>query len=85
MSGDEEKVQSIAEEILQYLNRRPLASDSLDGITHWWLVQQSIMKNRELVEQAVEKLVEEGKLTKSERQGHEVLYSAAPQMKTDES
>ncbi len=60
----EDNVDSIAEEIMAYLRERPMASDSLDGITHWWLVQQAITKNMELVEQALEQLTEEGKILK---------------------
>ena len=60
------------------------ASDSLDGIAHWWLVQQSLMKNRQLVEQALEQLVREGKLSKTTRKGQEAQYSAGPKLKDDE-
>ncbi len=77
-------VESIAEEILAYLRQRPLATDSLDGITHWWLVQQSLWKNRQLVEQALERLVEQGKLSKTSREGQQDSYSAGPQLNADE-
>ncbi len=71
----EDDVDSIAADIMTYLHRRPLASDSLDGITHWWLVEQAIERNRKLVEQALARLTEERKLVKRTAINSEALYS----------
>ena len=77
-------VKSIAAEIMAYLNRRPMASDSLDGITHWWLVQQEIEKNINLVEQALEHLANEGKITKKVNINSDAIYSLNPTQSDDE-
>ena len=71
----QEEVLSIAAEIMAYLQIRPMASDSLDGITHWWLVQQAIVKNRNLVEQALVQLAQEGKVVARKGPNSEPIYS----------
>jgi len=74
----EDDVNSIAAEIMTYLHRRPMASDSLDGITHWWLVEQAIVKNKKLVEQALAHLAHEGKVVKRISSDSEAIYSLDP-------
>lgn len=71
----EDDVNSIAAEIMAYLHRRPMASDSLDGITHWWLVEQAIVKNKKLVEKALAHLTHEGKVVKKVSSDSEAIYS----------
>jgi len=77
---EEEDVKSVATEIMMYLHQRPMASDSLEGITYWWLVQQAILKNKELVEQALEQLEKEGILSK-ENNHRNTIYSLNPNFK----
>ncbi len=74
----DDDVNSVAAEIMTYLHRRPMASDSLDGITHWWLVQQAIVKNKRLVEQALTHLAQEGKIVKRIGSNSEAIYSLDP-------
>ncbi len=76
--GEEDDVESVAAEIMRYLQERPMASDSLDGIAHWWLVQQAIAKNIDLVEQALEHLVNEGKVSKKINTNSDAIYSLNP-------
>ena len=79
--GEEDEVRSVAAEIMRYLQERPMASDSLDGITHWWLVQQAIEKNLSLVEQALEELAKEGKISKQVNTNSDAIYSLNPAYK----
>jgi hypothetical protein len=72
---DEDDINLIATEIMTYLNQRPMASDSLEGIAQWWLVQQAIAKNVELVGQALELLVTEGKVLQRKNTSNRVTYS----------
>lgn len=74
----EDDVHSIAAEIMTYLHRRPMASDSLDGITHWWLVEQAIVKNKKLVEEALAHLAHEGKVVKRISSDSRAIYSLDP-------
>jgi len=61
----EDDINKIAAEVMEYLQQRPMASDTLDGVVNWWLLQQSIMKNKSLVEQVLEHLAEQGKVSKT--------------------
>ncbi len=70
-----DEVNTIAGEIMAYLEKRPMASDSLDGISNWWLVQQAIVKNISKVEQALEKLISEGKISKTMNTSQNAIYS----------
>ena len=42
-------IDSVEFEIMAYLVKHPMASDSLVGITQWWLQQQAIEKNKILL------------------------------------
>lgn len=81
----EDDVKSIAAEIMMYLQQRPMASDTLDGIAHWWLVQQEIEKNIGQVEQALEQLTVEGKVSRKMNTGSKVIYSLNPAHKPTKS
>jgi len=70
----EDDVHSIAAEIMNYLQQRPMAADTLDGIAYWWLVQQAITRHVGLVEQALEHLVREGKIAKDLSEQRDTIY-----------
>ena len=70
----EDDVNTIAADIMEYLQQRPMASDTLDGVVHWWLLEQSIMRNKRLVEQALEQLAEQGKVSKTINANREAVY-----------
>ena len=57
---DEERVKQVADEIKRYLTQRPTASDSLQGITSWWLERQRIAENILTVQLALQCLKDEG-------------------------
>ena len=73
----EDDVDIIAEDIMEYLSRRPMASDTLEGVVHWWLLQQSIVQKKILVERALEKLTEQGKVSKTINANQDAVYSLA--------
>ena len=75
-------VKSIGAEIMMYLQQRPMASDTLDGIAHWWLVQQEIEKNIDQVKQALEQLTDEGKISAKMNANSNVIYSLNPTHKS---
>jgi hypothetical protein len=79
----DDDVNTIAAEIMEYLQKRPMASDSLEGVMHWWLMQQSIMKNKNLVEQALEQLAEQGKVSKNINPNRETFYSLKEALKPE--
>ena len=57
-------VSLIAREILNYLANNQEASDNLEGITHWWLLKQSVYRNVKDVREALGELLELGYLTR---------------------
>ncbi len=71
-------IKLITAKIMTYLRQHPLASDSLEGVSHWWLVQQEIKKDTDLVEQALEHLAREGKLTRKMNSNRESIYGLTP-------
>jgi hypothetical protein len=55
-----ERVDSVARELESYLEIQPHASDSLEGISTWWISKQCIHYELEVVRAALEKLVSAG-------------------------
>ena len=76
------EVDMVAEQIARYLESRPNAVDSLDGIVHWWLLKQKIEESSEVVQTAVDALVDEGVVEKIERNG-KIFYTSTRQVKSD--
>jgi len=56
----------VATKILRYLTEHPEASDTADGILEWWLLKQSILDEKKVVEKALKWLVEEKLIIKVE-------------------
>jgi|WetSurSiteA1Bulk_404760.scaffolds.fasta_scaffold48141_2 hypothetical protein len=50
----------ISQEILEYLGKHPDASDTLAGITEWWLLNQRISYEMKRVKEAISKLIKDG-------------------------
>jgi hypothetical protein len=70
-------VATVAETIQRYLDAHPNAADSVEGITRWWLTRQRYEEAIKIVEQALERLVAEGKVAKTVTAEGTVLYSCA--------
>ncbi|MBV8686514.1 MAG: hypothetical protein JO238_07495 [Alphaproteobacteria bacterium] len=63
-------------ELLGYIERRPQACDTIDGIINWWLYDQRQTIGRATVLEAVSGLVREGALEEQRGPGGEILYAA---------
>jgi hypothetical protein len=50
----------IAQDVLAYLVEHPQAQDTLEGITHWWLLEQEIIRRTADVRSALAELVAKG-------------------------
>ena len=55
-------VSSIAREILSYLVENQEAKDNLEGITHWWLLKQSVRRSVSDVRVVLGELIDMGYL-----------------------
>ena len=67
---------AVAGEILSYLGKHPQASDTLEGIVEWWLLQQKIEYQTKVVRDALAELVERGFLVKEVTRDSRVHYRA---------
>jgi hypothetical protein len=68
----------IAEEILDYLFKHPEASDTLEGITEWWLLSQRISYEMKRVKAAVLKLIEERWIIEIKGKNSTIRYRLNP-------
>ncbi len=57
-----DQVSEIEHAVLSYLDRHPLAADTLDGITRWWLPEQRYVTAEARIEQVLQQLVSDGVL-----------------------
>lgn len=62
-----ERVDRVAQEILLYLETCPQAADSLEGIAVWWISQQRIHSELEVVRAALERLSGSGAISEDGR------------------
>ena len=68
--------QDIVRALRDYLDRRPDAADSIDGIHRWWLPAALHDGAPELVEAAVAALVADGTLRSVVQEDGRVIYSS---------
>lgn len=66
--------QQIAYHILDYLAENPDAQDTLKGISEWWLSGQPGRHNAAAVEESVARLVTDGLVIASAREGTQTYY-----------
>ncbi|MBN8998527.1 MAG: hypothetical protein J0H54_03810 [Rhizobiales bacterium] len=64
-------------EILSYLERRPHAVDTLDGIAEWWIDAQRARIARATVLAALDQLVAQGEVEKRVLSPSTVVYAKA--------
>jgi hypothetical protein len=68
----------LRDQVLSYLRRNPRAMDTIEGITHWWLLEERIILAERAVQEALGQLVAEGWVLKEKRLDGHVFYSANP-------
>jgi DNA-binding HxlR family transcriptional regulator len=72
---------AVAGEILSYLEKHPQASDTLEGIVEWWLLQQKIEYQTKVVRDALAELIKRGFLVKEVTKDSRVRYRATENTK----
>jgi len=82
--SDEIKVTRIASDIARYLEDRPNAADTLDGITKWWLLRQRIEESDALVREALDHLISESVVVRKRNLDGDYVYSSAKPPPHDE-
>ena len=73
---EERQIQELVQSIRTYLSQRPDAADTLEGITRWWVRSASLDLSPQLVEAALEILIQEGVVTTT-HVGGRLLYRGA--------
>ena len=71
----DDDTQYVASEVLEYLMNYPNAADSLEGITTWWLGRQRYESALNTVQNALDMLVADNKVVKSQASGDRIIYS----------
>jgi hypothetical protein len=71
-----ENVQAVAAEILQYLVAHPLARDTVEGVLKWWLPTHPVPRTKAMVQEALDLLVAQSRLTKRVITHSEDVYGA---------
>lgn len=64
----------IAHEILAYLLDHPKARDTIDGIVDWWLLEQEIKWQKEMVKEVLEELVGRGMVLEYKGEDSRIHY-----------
>jgi hypothetical protein len=71
---EQERVRETAGVIGRYLSTRPQATESVEGVAKWWLIRQRYEDSLELVQLALDLLVEMGELERVPVAGGKFLY-----------
>jgi hypothetical protein len=69
----------ISQEILEYLGKHPDASDTLAGITEWWLLNQRISYEMKRVKEAISKLITHGWIIEIKGKDRTIRYRLNPE------
>ena len=72
----------ISQEILDYLRQHPNASDTLEGIAEWWLLNKRIHDEVRKVKEAVSSLVAQGWLVEIKGKDSLIRYRLRHERKT---
>ena len=78
MSPDQRLIESLADEIFDYLTQNPRAADGIDGIAQWWLNSERRGGTLERVQAALDVLEQRGVVRRSVLTDGHVIYALAP-------
>lgn len=68
----------ITRKILRYLMRHPHAQDTVEGIAHWWLLEEQIREGVRQVRAALEQLTSAGLISEIRRADSTIVYRLNP-------
>lgn len=80
---DAGRAAEIVKQIMSYFLRNPTATDSLEGIAHWRLLEEAIHRNVFATEEALQWLVKEGYLLEIDRPRSRRLFRLNPARQKD--
>ena len=82
--NNSDRREQIEQLILSYLKRNPDASDTLEGITRWWVEMERINSSVEQVAAACRNLEKMGLLKKINNPSDSTLYRSTGEAKSKE-
>jgi DNA-binding PadR family transcriptional regulator len=68
----------IKHDILAYLLTRPSASDTVEGIVEWWLLQQEVQRQTATIMAALRELVQQGFVLETRKRDGRLHYRLNP-------
>lgn len=74
IQSEQPRHSDIARQILAYLVEHPQARDTLEGILHWWLLEQQIKRWTPLVQEAILELIAQGWVRESKGRDGQTHY-----------
>jgi len=77
MSSSDGAVEEIARQIVRYLDRRPNAADTFDGIHRWWLSRIRFEESAHDVQAALDGLIVRGHVIRQALPDGRLLYRSA--------
>jgi hypothetical protein len=77
MTSGNERTEEVANVVARYLLAHPDASDTLDGIARWWLSRQRQDDASELVQAALELLIDRGLVERRTTADGVILFRSA--------
>ncbi|MFQ3234883.1 MAG: hypothetical protein ACI9C4_000436 [Paraglaciecola sp.] len=77
ISSQQTKIETVANDIREYFVHNPNAGDTVDGIVTWWIARQRLKNAKNIVQDALEYLVNQGELQKQVLAGREIYVREA--------
>ncbi len=74
----EPDAEALADEILRYLRGHRTASDTVEGISRWWIKRQRLEDTLERVQSALDLLVSDARVVSRKAPSGRVLYRLPP-------
>lgn len=73
-NSEQTMIQSIARQILVYLDNHPGAADTVEGISRWWLPREKESFDLDSVQASLDYLVQRGELEEVSRKGSQAVF-----------
>jgi hypothetical protein len=73
-----EKEQKIAQLLINFMQNNPEAKHTAEGIARWWILQQKLEDELEVIEKVIECLTDEGIIEKIEFSDGDAYYRYKP-------
>lgn len=83
LQTESEPERQIVKQILSYFVRNPKAADSLEGVTHWRLLEEQVHRTFQETEKALSWLVTQGFLQEIQGSGSARIFRLNPERSKD--